>query len=79
MVVGSDQRQIITSFNEFPYSTVVAVDSVTSSETFPGLTTFSLGTGIVIAPNHVLTSGHNVYDNESNKEVDATRVTISAI
>ncbi|MEM8723598.1 MAG: hypothetical protein AAGE84_30685 [Cyanobacteria bacterium P01_G01_bin.39] len=63
-IIGSDDREIITSF-EFPCSAVTAIDFLTVSwnpqkkvyEVFP-----SEGSGITIAPNHVLTAAHNAFN-----------------
>jgi V8-like Glu-specific endopeptidase len=48
-----DDRAVTTSFNTFPLNAVVTIDSQ--------FTTSKVGTGIIIAPNHVLTAGHNAF------------------
>ena len=75
MVLGPDNRQVITSFDKFPFSTVAAVDiqfKLPNDSIEPGF-----GSGIVIAPNHVLTAGHNAYFS-SDVSTNALRITTSA-
>ena len=66
MVIGADDRQIITSFDDFPYSTVTAVDISLETEAD------GQGTGIIIAPKYVLTAGHNAYKTNTVKFLRAT-------
>ena len=70
-VIGSDNRQVITTFGTLPYSTVTAVDISTPFNDY-------IGSGIQIGPNHVLTAGHNVYDTKTNALATSLRTTISA-
>ena len=70
-VIGSDSRQVITSFGTFPFSTVTAVDIQEPLGSF-------VGTGITIGPNHVLTAGHNAYDTTTNTFATSWRTTTSA-
>ncbi|KST63570.1 cadherin domain-containing protein [Mastigocoleus testarum] len=70
-VIGPDSRQVITSFGTFPFSTVTAVDARFGSGG-------GIGTGIAIAPNHVLTAGHNAYNARNNTNATALRATVSA-
>ena len=70
-VIGPDSRQVITSFDTFAFSTVTAVDALFGSGG-------GIGTGITIAPNHVLTAGHNAYNAGTNTNATALRATISA-
>lgn len=72
MVIGSDDRIIIPSesLNIFPYSTVAAVD-IDGADLY--------GSGIIIAPNYVLSAGHNA-NTTRTKGVDLVtglRVTVS--
>jgi Ca2+-binding RTX toxin-like protein/V8-like Glu-specific endopeptidase len=55
---GGDTRALPLTSNIFPLNAVVAVDS-----TFPVVLDY--GSGIAIAPNHVLTAGHIVFRNGS--------------
>ncbi|AFY58654.1 V8-like Glu-specific endopeptidase [Rivularia sp. PCC 7116] len=70
-VIGPDSRQVITSFGTFPISTVTTVDIQTSAGSF-------VGSGITIAPNHVLTAGHNPYNASNNTIATSLRTTTSA-
>jgi V8-like Glu-specific endopeptidase len=76
-VFSINERAIVTDFNEFPLNSVVAVDSL-----FIPTQTNSIGSGITIAPNYVLTAGHNIFDNKSNPPfgvvVSKSRTTISS-
>ncbi len=49
-------RKLITSANQFPYNTIVYI------ETVGGNGGAYIGTGVIIAPNTVLTAGHVVYN-----------------
>ena len=74
MVIGSDDRKVVTSFNEFPLSTVVAVDvqlELLDNTIFPGF-----GSGIAIAPNYVLAAGHTAFFS-SDVSTNAIRITTS--
>lgn len=51
-----DGRKLITSANQFPYNTIVYI------ETVGGNGGAYIGTGVIIAPNTVLTAGHVVYN-----------------
>lgn len=51
-----DGRKLITSTNQFPYNTIVYI------ETVGGNGGAYIGTGVIIAPNTVLTAGHVVYN-----------------
>ena len=64
-IIGSDDREIITSF-EFPYSTVTAIDFLEVNEVGAGIydISSSIGSGITVAPNHVLTAAHNAYNRD---------------
>ena len=70
-VIGSDSRQVVTTFGTFPISTVVAVDILDQGGP-------SFGSGITIAPNHVLTAGHNAFDTSTNTNATSLRTTTSA-
>ena len=59
-IIGSDDREIVTRFS-FPYSAVTAVDIWNTR--IGALRKDFIGTGITIAPNHVLTAAHNAYAN----------------
>ena len=56
-IIGDDGREKINNVNTYPYSAVVSLD-ITRSD---GAVTH--GTGFMVAPNLVLTAGHNLYDN----------------
>lgn len=51
-----DGRKKITTANQFPYNTIVCI------ETVGGDGKAYMGTGVIIAPNTVLTAGHVVYN-----------------
>ncbi|TNU81250.1 trypsin-like peptidase domain-containing protein [Lactococcus lactis] len=51
-----DGRKLITSTNQFPYNTIVYIENV------GGNGGAYIGTGVIIAPNTVLTAGHVVYN-----------------
>lgn len=70
-VIGSDNRQVITTFGTLPYSTVTAVDISIRFNDY-------IGSGIQIGSNHVLTAGHNAYDTKTNALATSLRTTISA-
>jgi V8-like Glu-specific endopeptidase len=58
-VYSPDQRRLISNAKQFPYNTVVNIQGV-----FPKTKAgwVAGGTGVIIAPNVVLTAGHVVYD-----------------
>lgn len=66
-----DERKVITSFGKFPHSAITILDSHVQGET-------SHGTGIFVAPNHILTAAHNTYHKNGYGKNDGTRFTISA-
>jgi von Willebrand factor type A domain/RTX calcium-binding nonapeptide repeat (4 copies) len=66
-----DNRIPTTDFGTFPLNAVVAVDSQFSFGD-------GLGSGITIAPNHVLTVGHNAYSLSNKALVVNIRTTTSA-
>ena len=72
MLLGPDDRIIIPSesLNIFPYSTVAAVDI--------GRVNLS-ASGIIIAPNYVLTAGHNAFIplTKTSNKIKGLRVTVS--
>ena len=70
-VIGSDSRKVITSFSKFPYSAITILDTK-----YKGA--YSIGTGITVAPNHILTAAHNTYEKGVYTEFDGTRATISS-
>ena len=70
-ITPPDSRVVTTSFNTFPLNAVVAVDSQ-----FPNSP--SKGSGIIIAPNYVLTAGHNAFDKSNLIPATNLRTTISA-
>ncbi len=70
-ITPPDSRAVTTSFNTFPLNAVVAVDSQFPAGNF-------IGSGIVIAPNHVLTAGHNAFNTSTGATVSSLRTTISA-
>ena len=49
-----DERKVITSFGKFPHSAITILDSYVQG-------VFSIGTGILVSPNHILTAAHNTY------------------
>lgn len=55
-VYSPDERKLITNANQFPYDTIVYIKTVGGN----GLT--YEGSGVIIAPNEVLTAGHMVYN-----------------
>ena len=63
---GEDQRRVvrpiedINEFNSFPLTTVTAIDA--RFPLSPGQSPNGFGSGIVIAPNYVLTAAHVVYE-----------------
>lgn len=71
MVIGNDDRQVTNAVNAFPLSAVTAVDMF-----YPNIGNF-IGSGIVIAPNHVLTAAHNAYDTTQNVATNIIRATTS--
>ena len=81
---GNDERRIIRSntsaFNIPPLPAVVAVDAIhvfdnrpIGDELISGLIP-TLGSGIVITPNYLLTAAHNIYDKDNVNDEDAIRV-----
>jgi V8-like Glu-specific endopeptidase len=59
VVIGKDDRYIISNTCIFPFSTIVQM-----TISFPSRNKY-LGSGVVISKNHILTVGHNLYkDNE---------------
>ena len=72
---GNDQRQIIqpntSDFNTPPLPAVTAVDAIhiINNQLVP-----TLGSGIVVAPNYVLTAAHNIYDKDNVNAENAIRV-----
>lgn len=76
-IIGSDNREITTAFNTFPINAVTAIDS---QGIFANQVQDSqiIGSGIVVAPNHVLTAGHNAYSFDARENYQAIRVTISS-
>jgi hypothetical protein len=70
-VIGADNRQVITTFGAFPFSTVTTVDIQDPFGSF-------VGSGITIGPNHVLTAAHNAYNVENDLFANRLRTTISA-
>ena len=73
MVIGNDDRRVTNAFSAFPLSATTVIDVFN-----PALGGDIFGTGIVIAPNHVLTAGHNAYDVSSNITSSNIRATISS-
>ena len=69
-IIDSDDREIITSF-EFPYSTVNAVDLLKVNQVGSGAyeISASIGSGITVAPNHVLTAAHNAFNRDPSSPV----------
>lgn len=55
-VYSPDGRKKITIANQFPYNTIVYIETVGGD----GIS--YIGTGVIIAPNAVLTAGHVVYN-----------------
>jgi V8-like Glu-specific endopeptidase len=66
-----DSRAVKTNFNTFPLNAVVAIDSQFTTGPFTG-------TGIIIAPNHVLTAGHNAFKSGNGGLANNLRTTTSA-
>lgn len=66
-----DDRVVQTNFNTFPLNAVVAIDSQFAIGPFSG-------TGIIIAPNHVLTAGHNAFKIGNGGIATNLRTTTSA-
>ncbi|MGO1795095.1 trypsin-like serine peptidase [Lactococcus cremoris] len=54
-----DQRKLISNANQFPYNTIVDIQGI-----FPNTKVgwIAQGTGVIIAPNVILTAGHVIYD-----------------
>ncbi|NJL40793.1 MAG: VWA domain-containing protein [Leptolyngbyaceae cyanobacterium SM1_4_3] len=50
-IVGTDNRNVVTNLSANPFDSVVAVDTLGGGS----------GSGIIIAPNHVLTAGHVIF------------------
>lgn len=79
---GNDERLIIRpntdGFDTPPLPAVTAVDAIhiINNQLEP-----TLGSGITIAPDYVLTAAHNIYDKDNLNDEDAIRVraTTSAI
>ncbi len=67
---GNDTRAIITTPTIFPFDTIVGVDS-----TFP--TSPGYGSGITIAPNHLLTAGHVIFNNGNLSTLTGTVISNS--
>ncbi|KGH34350.1 trypsin-like peptidase domain-containing protein [Lactococcus cremoris] len=55
-VYQPDQRKLISTANQFPYNTIVYI------ETIGGDGVRYRGSGVLIAPNAVLTAGHMIYN-----------------
>ncbi|WP_159722312.1 trypsin-like serine protease [Enterococcus sp. CSURQ0835] len=68
-VIGPDNRREITNTSTFPYSSIVQINSFFSNNSSAG------GTGVLIAPDTVLTAAHVVYDIE-NQAKWATNVDV---
>lgn len=77
-IKGSDNRLPTNDFSTFPLNTVVAVDIFNRFEKVGKFTGNSTGSGITIAPNHVLTAGHNTYSRQANQTSEFIRTTTSA-
>ncbi len=67
---GGDTRTQTTAFTTFPLNAVVGVDA-----TYPGSPLPVPSSGITIAPNHVLTAGHSVFQGITSS---STATTVSA-
>jgi V8-like Glu-specific endopeptidase len=73
-----DNRLPTTDFTTSPLNAVVAVDiSYDPRTNRQGTRDDYSGSGITIAPNHVLTAGHNAYDRELGRKPDRLRTTAS--
>ncbi|MEM8720296.1 MAG: hypothetical protein AAGE84_13465 [Cyanobacteria bacterium P01_G01_bin.39] len=64
-IVGQDQRRVVDRFDvpgritQAPLPSIVAIDSIFKDET--RVAGPSIGTGVVISPNYVLTAAHNLF------------------
>jgi Ca2+-binding RTX toxin-like protein len=80
IIGGIDERRVIRpsdpNFTVFPLPAVTAID--TTFPNTPGQSPNGYGSGIVIAPNHVLTAAHVVYDYGLKSNAKKIRVTTSA-
>lgn len=70
VVHGTDSRRVINpenveEFTKFPLKAVTAIDTIIAYS--PTNFFADYGSGIVIAPNYVLTAAHNVYDDRANR------------
>ncbi|MEL6988155.1 MAG: hypothetical protein AAGK97_10020 [Bacteroidota bacterium] len=70
-IIDTDDREIITNFSVFPYSAVTAVDLLEVNEVGSGSYKIasSIGSGIIVAPNHVLTAAHNAFNRDPSSIV----------
>ena len=81
IVGNNDERRVIRpeedDFTNFPLPAVTAIDTVSPPP--PGFSSpYAYGSGIIIAPNYVLTAAHVVRNYKSNANVTDVRVTTSA-
>ena len=68
-IIGTDSRQVINTFDVFPFSAVTRVDDNNPN---------TQGTGITVGVNHVLTAAHAAFDDSTNTVITPLRTTISA-
>ena len=77
-VFPPDNRQVVepseTNLTTFPLLAVTAIDTTIQ---IGRRLEVGYGTGVVIAPNYVLTAAHNLYDPDYNKDQDEVRITSS--
>ncbi len=62
IVGGTDDREIVTNYNDFPYSCIFYMRMYKKNS--PG---FGNGTGFLISKDTILTWGHNIYDCEKKE------------
>lgn len=62
-IVGADDQYRVNDTKAHPYSSVVFLEMVYGGDTYNG-------TGVLIAPDLVLTVAHNVYDRDTKKWAD---------
>jgi hypothetical protein len=75
MAINPDNREIVTNGDEFPYPTVIALDGIEIDK--DRRENDFIGSGITIAPMHVLTAAHNAFNVETGKPNDRIRTTTS--
>ena len=67
-IIGTDEQKVVGNTTVAPYNSVVRLEMKYDDEIY-------YGTGVMIAPNLVLTVAHNVFDQESRNWAETVTVT----